>query len=106
MQLKSKDLHNMFSQQRRTKGSVALNHLLEDHSSISSDKTLRISNSLSSVNQQIQRRLHQLMNEGRIIGIKFKNCFFNIKLNINSDFISIPSIEFLDELLDMEITTY
>jgi hypothetical protein len=46
------------------------------------------------------------MNEERIIAIKIKIVFFNIKLNINLDFIPIPSNEFLDELLDMEITTY
>jgi hypothetical protein len=72
------------------------------------NKALRISDRLTTENQTIQRELRILHRENKIVSIKFRNCFFNIKRNENSAYMTITSIQNLrnEFILVMEQTSY
>lgn len=61
---------------------------------------IRIANRLTPLNRDIISKLRDLQTKGKITknGIRYRNCFYEVKLKDASDFVPVPSLIHLDLL--------
>lgn len=97
IQFHSKSDQLFFREKKKEIGLISVNQLTENQVSENKNKNLLCINRLSSTNQEIIKRLRDMLKDEKIIAIKYRNCFFYIQQTEKAAFIPVPSLEFLDE---------
>jgi hypothetical protein len=70
-----------------------------DTSSIQHENTpIKIFNRLTKENRLVIASLRKLQKEGKILkdGIRYRNCSFEVKVDADSNFVAIPSLDHLN----------
>jgi hypothetical protein len=95
MTFKSKSDQIAFKSKVTSLGPITLSQVLHNAANVDQKKTLRISSRLTITNRHIIRDLRYLQAEKKICSIRYRNCHFQMKKDMESAFEPIPTRDFL-----------
>ncbi len=76
-----------------------LSELCGETTEISSKTIIYCNNRLSRANIEIHKRIRELLKNKQIVSSRFKDCRFQVKIGSASEFVIIPSLDYLNKLV-------
>jgi hypothetical protein len=97
IKFQSKSDHIKFNKLKLQKGTNFMPDPETNPSSGDANNSLKIFNRLTKVNRSIIASLRRYQKEGKILkdGVRYRNCCFEIKIDVESEFQAVPSIDHL-----------
>lgn len=89
-----------FMKAKIANGPVYLSELSQEANPANENIVIFFNNRLSKTNQDINKKIRDLIKDKKIIKSRFRNCQFEVQLDDSSEFVSVPSLEFLGNLIN------
>lgn len=103
IRFQSKTEQIQFKEKKKSKPAITINQIqTENPVPVAVNKGLFCAARLTPVNQEISKKLRDLLENDKIKDIKYKNCFFQVKQFENSAYIPVPTLQFLEELIGID----
>lgn len=95
----NKNAQIKFMKAKIANGPVYLSELSREKNQENDKILIYFNNRLSPQNRVIQKGIRDLLKEQKIVKSRFRNCQYEVKLKADSEFIAVPSLEYLNSLI-------
>lgn len=96
----SKTAQISFRESKRTIGPITANNIITNKLPEKDNRQLKVFARLIPENVEIQKELRSLLSSNKIKGIRYRNCSFQIQLLDQGDYVAVPTMETLRNLLN------